>query len=126
MSNFKLTKTYRAAADISARTIVAFSADRTVTPASAATDLLVGVSTEVDATEGDPVDIHREGLVEVIAGDTITRGQFVTADADGNAVPCAPAAGQRAQYIGIAEVSAAEGDIIDIMLVRGQLTTPAA
>jgi len=124
MGNQRFAKTYTAGADIPARTLVKFSADRTVVPAAAATDAIIGVSTEVDASNGDPVDIYRDGLVEVIAGGNLTRGTYLTSDVNGNAVESAPASGNTAQTIGIAEVSAVAGDIIDVMLVRGQLTTP--
>ena len=124
MANAKLTKTYRAGADIPAKTIVKFSADRTVVPAAAAGDLLIGVSTEVAAKSGDPVDVIREGIVEVIASGVINRGDYVTSDAAGQAVVCAPITATKAQHIGIAEVTSAAGDIIDMLIQRGQLTTP--
>lgn len=120
----KLIKTYTAGAAIPAKTLVKFSADRTVVPAAAATDAIIGVSTEVAAASGDPVDIIREGLAEVIANGAITRGAYVTSDAGGLAVAAAPGTGTTAQTIGICEVTAAAGDMIDIMVVRGQLTTP--
>lgn len=125
MPNIGLVKTYKAGADIAARTLVKFSADRTVVAAAAATDLAIGVTTEVDCSSGDEVDVIRTGLVEVIAGGVIARGGLVTADSSGHAVACAPSAGAVARAIGVAEVTAASGDIIEITLGASQVTTPA-
>lgn len=119
-----LIRSYTAGAAIPARTLVKFSADRTVVPAAAATDAIIGVTTEVAAPSGESVDVIRSGLAEVIAGGAITRGTHVTSDANGNAVACAPGTGTTAQSIGIADVTAAASDIIDVMIVRSQITTP--
>jgi hypothetical protein len=125
MSNHEFIKTYSAGADIPARTIVKFSAANTVVPASAATDKIIGITSEVPAVSGGPVDVVREGLVEVICGGILAQGDFVTSDASGYAVKCNPAAANTARYIGVSESVTAAGDIALVFLVPGQLTTPA-
>lgn len=117
MSNPTLTKNFTAGAAVSKRRLVKFgSADFTVIQAAAATDLIIGVASELDAASGARVDVHVTGIAEVEAGGTITRGAKVTADADGKAVAAAPAAGVNNQIAGIAMVSASAGDIIDVLL----------
>ncbi|MFO1038141.1 MAG: DUF2190 family protein [Geminicoccaceae bacterium] len=115
----ELTKSFVAGGAITKRRIVKLgSNDGEVLQASAATDLLVGVSTEVDAASGARCDVHLGGIVEVEAGASITRGTKVTADANGKAVAAAPSAGTNNEIIGIAMVTAASGDIIPVLLAQ--------
>jgi hypothetical protein len=113
-----LVKGYTAGANISARKIVKWgAADNTVIPATAATEALVGVvAPDVDVTSGATADVHMLGIVECIAGGTITRGDPVTSDANGDAVAAAPAAGVNNRIIGYAEVSAVDNDIFTVIL----------
>lgn len=110
-----LVKGYSAGAAILARKIVKFgAADNAVITAAAATDLILGVSApDVDVAINDTCDVHLSGIVEVIAGGTITRGDMVTSDASGNAVSTTTAANR---VLGIAEVSAVAGDILTVFL----------
>lgn len=106
------TKNFKAGGVILARRLIKFgSADDTVVQGAAATDLLIGVSTELDAASGEPVDVHTDGIREVVYGGSITRGAKLTANADGEAVAAAPAQGANNQIAGIAMVSGADGDI---------------
>lgn len=119
MSNRGLTKTYSTSAPVPRRTIVHFTADRTVAPASSSVDLLVGVSDySADAPAGRRVDVHRDGIVECIAGGPIGRGQPLTSDANGHAIVAVdPAPGNpEPRIIGFAEVDAAIGDFFDVFL----------
>lgn len=117
MSNPTLTKNFTTGAAVTKRRLVKFgSADFTVVQAAAATDLIIGVASELSADSGARVDVHVAGIAEVEAGGTITRGAKVTADSDGKAVAAAPAAGVNNQIAGIAMVSASAGDIIDVLL----------
>lgn len=70
------------------------SADKTVVIATAATDLLIGVTGRYKGSvvAGDRVDVIRDDLAEVEFGDTVTRGQALTSDASGRAIPATPAA----------------------------------
>lgn len=113
---------YTADAAITARSIVkAGAADGSVALASAATDLLVGVSEYGCTAAGDRLDIVKEGIVWVKAGGTITRGQPVTTDASGQAVAAAPATGVNNRIIGFAEKSCVSGDLVEVFLSFGYM-----
>lgn len=114
-----LTKSYAAGGAIGANLIVKFSADYTVVVAGAATDLLIGVTTEIDAASGERVDIIHGGIADVKAGGTISRGALVTSDAAGKAVAAAPSAGVNNYVIGRALIAAADGDIVPVLLTPG-------
>lgn len=117
-----LTKGFKAGAAITRRRIVKFGADdASVLLGAAATDALIGVSTEIDAAIGEPCDVHLGGIPEVEFGGAVTRGAQLTSDATGRAIAAAPAAGANVRTIGIALVSAVAGDIGPIMLSPGSL-----
>lgn len=107
-------KGFSAGAAIGKGRIVKFdAADHTVVLAAAATDLLVGVSDPVaDAASGEVVDVRLDGQGEVVLGGTVTRGAWLTSDANGAAIAAAPATGSNVQVIGFALVSGVAGDII--------------
>lgn len=112
LGNSLLSKTYVADGAVEPFRIVMFGTnDGDVSQATAATDLLVGVSGSLGAADNERIDIHRAGLVPVQFGGTVTRGAKVTANASGKAVAAAPAAGANVHIIGIAEVSAVADDI---------------
>lgn len=117
-----LTKNYYAGAAIPKRRIVKFgAADNQVLlgAGSAATEFLIGVSTEIDVVTGEPVDIIREGFADVEYGGTVTRGQPLTSDGTGRAIAAAPGAGVNFRIIGFAEVSAVVGDIGPAFITPG-------
>jgi hypothetical protein len=95
------------------------STDDYVVLGAAAADKLMGVSGNVGGIAGERVDIIKEGIADVIAGGTITRGDPITADAAGKAVVAAPSAGTNARIIGFAEVSGVTGDVITVLLSPG-------
>lgn len=113
-----LTKTYTATAAVTKRRIVKFgAADGAVIPAAAATDLLVGVSGDIDAAIGERCDVHMLGCIaDVEYGGTVARGDLLTADASGRAITTTTAANR---YIGIAEVSGVVGDIGSVVISPG-------
>ena len=114
------SKNFKAGGAIAARTIVKFGgADDTVVAAAAATDKLLGVSSEIAAASGEPCDVFLTGIAEVISGGTIARGDLVTSDASGFAVTAAPSAGTNNRVIGAALASAVSGDILAIQLGAG-------
>lgn len=118
--NIGLTKNYKAGGTIPARTLVKFGADdRTVVAAAAATDNVIGVSCDVDAVVGDPVDVQIQGIGLAIASAAITRGALLTSDAVGKAITAAPAAGVNNRIVGIAWQDAASGDIFDVLIEQG-------
>lgn len=116
--NVILEKNYVAEAAIIGCRIVKFgAADGQVVQAAAATDLLMGVaSRDYDAAIGERIDIMTHGIASVRLGGNVTRGQKLTADADGKAVAAAPAQGVNNQIIGIALVSGVADDVIDMRI----------
>lgn len=107
-----LTKGFRAGAAVPRRRIVKFGADNvSVLIGAAATDLLLGISAEIDADAGQPCDIHLQGIASVEFGGNVTRGDLLTSDANGRAVAVAPAAGANVRSIGIALASGVANDI---------------
>ena len=91
--------------------------DRNVTLSTAAADLSIGVSHELDAAVGERIDVERIGIANVEAGAAIARGSPITADATGRGIVAAPAAGVNARVIGFADEAAlAAGDVIRVLL----------
>ncbi len=113
---------------VSGRTIVQVtSADKQVSPADASSNIL-GVSAELDKVAGEVVDVIVDGVAEVKAGGTITRGDFLTADANGNAITLTDALmqGGRKYVLGLALDSGVSGDYISVLVapsVTGKATT---
>lgn len=98
------------------------AADGAVIQTAAVGDAIMGVSDSLGAAAaGDRVDIHTVGVAEVELGGTVTRGGWLTSDADGKAVAAAPAAGVNNSVGGRARVSGVAGDIIDVQLAPGQI-----
>lgn len=115
MRNELFIKAYRAEEIIPARTIVKFGTqDATAKIATAVTDGFIGVTGSVGATAvGDTVDVVKAGVVEVIYGGTVTRGDLITTNATGQAVKSS-ANGDK--IIGIAETSGVQNDIGSVYL----------
>lgn len=117
-----MQKGFKAGAAIPARTLVKFGADdASVVPATASTDAIIGVSNELAAAIGEPVDIVLLGIPEVVLGGNVTRGDPLTSDANGHAVTAAPAAGVNARIIGFALVSGVANDIAPAFLNQGRI-----
>jgi hypothetical protein len=121
VSSPTLIRNFVAGGAIAANRIVKFgTADGQVVQAAAATDLLIGVCHQPGgAASGARCDVVLEGVTEVQAGGTITRGTQVTADANGKAVAVTAAAGSNVRVVGTALVSAANDDLIPILLGVG-------
>lgn len=74
------TKSYIAKIDIPAYSLVAFGQnDKEVTMATDATTLTIGVTGDVDVTQGNMADVTHLGDTEIKAGATIARGEAFTA-----------------------------------------------
>jgi hypothetical protein len=113
MNHPGVTHNFVAGGAIGANRIVKFgSGDTTVLQATAATESLLGVTTEIAALITERCDVILSGVAEVEYGGVVTRGARLTADADGKAV--AASAGNR--VIGIAMVSGVSGDIGSVLL----------
>jgi len=90
--------------------------------ASAVSDALFGVSDSLGAdAAGDRVDIITAGLAEVEYGGNVTRGDWLTSDANGKAIAASPATGVNNNTIGQARISGVSGDIGKVQLAPGQI-----
>lgn len=123
MRNPGLIKTHSAEGAIAAYRIVKHgAADGGVLQSSASTEKLIGVNDRLAAAvAGDRLDIVRSGIAEVEYGGNVTRGDPLTADANGKAVAAAPGAGVNAYIIGFAEVDGVSGDIGSVMIAPGRI-----
>lgn len=107
-----LTVAKRAAGAVAARRICVHGAsDGLAAQAAAGTALLIGVSTDIPAADGQPFDIIRAGLAPVEYGGNITRGAPLTADAQGRAIAAVLPVVANTYIIGFAEESGVLGDI---------------
>lgn len=118
MSNNQIIKAYSAeAAILPNRILKPGAADYGVLPASAATDKIIGVSMPlISVGAGETVEVVHEGIAEVKLGGTVTRGDFLTSDASGQAITAAPSVGVNNSILGRAQVSGAAGDLIPVLL----------
>lgn len=122
MSNANLVRNFKAEAAVAAFTIVKHgTADGQVVPGAAATDKLLGVSTDIAALINERCDVILSGIADVLYGGTVTRGDILTADASGRAVTAAPAAGANNRLIGVAMVSGVVGDVGQVDINQGSL-----
>lgn len=114
-----LIKNFTAGAAVGANLIVKLgAADGAVLQATASTETLIGVSTEVASASGERCDVILAGVANVIAGGSITRGALVTADSAGKAVTIGSTAGTNYGVIGIALISASSGDIFPVLIAH--------
>ena len=81
------------------------AADGTAVQASASTDAILGVSSSMGAKNGQVLDVVETGVVDIQYGGNVTRGDPLTADAEGKAIKANPGAGVIAQVGGYARVS---------------------
>ena len=122
MPNPGMIKSYNAEAGLNPYTIVKFGAsDFGVVTAAAATDKLIGVTREFGSASGEPVDVIHDGITYVKLGGTVTRGDFLTSDASGQAVTAAPGVGVNNRIIGYARQSGVIGDVIDVVIEPGSV-----
>ncbi|MBW1777104.1 MAG: DUF2190 domain-containing protein [Deltaproteobacteria bacterium] len=111
-----------AAAIATAYTIAKFgSDDDTLAAATASTEELIGVFQHITAAAGDRVRVMLTGISRVKLGGTVTRGGWITSDANAKGVAAAPGAGVNAAVIGKALASGVDGDIIPVLLAPGRI-----
>lgn len=119
MSNPNSIRNFLAEGAIAAFTIVKPGAnDGGVLAAAAATDKIIGVSTDIAAASGERCDVILGGVADVLFGGAVTRGDPLTADASGRAVTAAPVAGTNNRLIGFALVSGVLGDVGQVDLAQ--------
>lgn len=113
MQNMGLIKTFQTEATIEPRKVVTFGdANRKVAKATAASQALIGVTNDIGSEKTGRVDIILGGVVLVRAGAELTRGQLLTANANGDVVPAT--AGDR--IIGISMESIEADAVASVML----------
>ncbi len=106
----------------SAFTIGKFGADDdTLALAAASTDELVGVFQHITTTAGERVRVMLTGITRIVLGGAVTRGGWITSDANGNGVAAAPGAGVNAAVIGKAMASGVAGDIVPMLIAPGRI-----
>lgn len=112
------SRSFKAAADLSAKQfhIVKVTAADTVGLASAATDKIIGtIVGKPAAAAGAAVEVDLRsggGTSKVIAGDTITAGDLLTANSDGEAITTTTTGNV---LLGQALYDAVAGDIVEYM-----------
>ena len=113
-----LTKNFDPTTAIPRHRIVKFGAnDFECAIATDGSAVLLGVSSDVDTeADFDRCDVHIAAQIpDVEYGAAVALGDKLTADAEGKAVPAA--AGDN--YVGIAMLSGAAGDIGNLLIERG-------
>jgi surface antigen len=120
MYNPQLTKAKRhTTADALPYTIAKWGATTTdVTGATAATDRICGVFTEVGAKVGEIVDVVHDGRPGVKLGGTVALGDKLTTNASGQAI-ATTTAGNR--VLGVADSDGVSGDVIPVLLTIGDV-----
>lgn len=122
MSNPLMFKAFTAGGAISPARLVRFSAADTVVQASAATDGLFGVNSDLAVVSGERCEVMTDGIAWVEAGAAVALSSLITADALGRGIAAAPAAGVNNRVIGVAlDAAAAAGDQIRVLLSPGSV-----
>jgi hypothetical protein len=117
-----LTVSLVAGGALSPRRIVKHgAADNVVLMAALYSDALCGITGALATDSGKTCDIHKVGLVPVEYGDVVTRGQALTSDDQGRAIPAA--LGHR--IIGFAGESGIAGTIGSCLMAPGVLNVGA-
>ncbi|MBF0291136.1 MAG: DUF2190 family protein [Nitrospinae bacterium] len=134
-----LIKNFTSDSAIAPYRIVAIgAADGSVKQASVSTDALLGVTDSLGSNSANRVDVIQMGVVNVEYGGNVTRGDLLTADANGKAVKATAhthtentagayaqnattAAGSMKEIIGRAMVSGVSGDIGSVQINLGQI-----
>ena len=112
-------RAYEASADIAGSRIVKFSdaaSSNKIAQANSNTAASLGVSDAMGADLGGMCDVHRDGLISVELGGTVTAGAPLTSDADGKAIAAVAAAGTTIRIIGFADEPGIAGDVVDAFL----------
>ncbi len=121
--NDVLTKTFQAGAAIAKYTIVKFdSSDDQVINATSATDLPIGVALEAADASGDRIEVAILGIAKVKAAGAITRGDFITATAGGEAVALAAVVTLK-KAAGRAMAGVADNDIFPMLICHFEAVT---
>jgi hypothetical protein len=119
-NNILLTKSFNAGGALVANSIVKVGAnDYDVLQAAAATDFLLGVTTEIASVSAERADVILIGIADLKINGTVARGAQLTSDASGLGITAAPGAGTNNRVIGTALISGVAGDIIPVLVGPG-------
>jgi hypothetical protein len=130
--NFVLDKGFQAQSAVTKFYVVKYgTADQTCTAVTGANQVPLGVVQEdasaADVTKGRIVNVRLMGIARCVAGAAITRGTRVGVGATGKVLPMVGTAGLVENTVGIAMMSsAADLDVIDVLLTIGTTTNTAA
>ena len=114
MQNDVLTKSFKAEAAILGHHIVTLGvASQSAVTASAVSEVLIGVSHNLDAAINTSADVVVAGTPMVKAGAAITKGSYVTTNASGEAIAVSVGTDRT---IGIALEGASTGDLFPVLL----------
>ena len=117
MRNDGLIKTFYADGTLEGRKLVTFGTGKLkVKQATAATDALIGVTTQIGSESNGRVDVIFSGITEATAGGNIGKGEVLTSDASANVITATQAADR---VIGIALEDAVAGDFISVLIAQG-------
>lgn len=92
-----------------------------VVAATAATDVIIGVTDEsADATAGNPVGVITSGIVKVVIASASTKGGYITATTGGKG---ALTTTNLQKYVGILlETTTASDQVAQVLLCPGQMS----
>ena len=107
---------FKAGAAIGARKIVQIASDGDAEQAVAATSAMVGVSGSRNVASGETVEVAISGIVEVKLGGTVDEGNWVKADANGDAIAVSA---DRQGTLGICVVGGVDNDIGSVLIAPG-------
>ena len=122
MNAMGLVKSFTAETEVTKRRIVSFGTeDRHVIQSTSQAGIL-GVSGIRGAAAGGSVDVYLSEIQGVECGAAVSAGDYITADAEGKAIPAVPAAGTRMQVVGRAMESGGAGAILAMLIQPQQIS----
>lgn len=122
MNVLGLVKNFTAETAIAKRRIVSFGASEGQVIQSTSDAGVLGVSGIRGAEAGARVDVYLSDIQDVDYGALVTAGNYVTADANGKAIPAAPAAGVQMQVVGRAMEAGPAGAVGKVLIQPQQIT----
>ena len=103
----------KAGAAVGGRKIVHLTGNNQVAQAVAATQDQIGISGRESVAKDGTVEVAISGIAEVILGGTVAAGNYVAADANGDAVAASTA---KDEVVGFCVVGGADGDIGEVLI----------
>lgn len=104
------------------RLVAATATDGIVAQAATATDKIIGTTGPAGVDGADKrIDVCLDGIRDVEFGDDVVFGDPLTSDAEGRAIPAAPAAGSNVRIVGTAMENGGVGVIGKVHVVPSTL-----